>query len=376
MGLFEEHDPRFVHLERKVGIFVTLGIAATIAVVLLLGAKQGLFTPRASIFFRVESADDLSEGSEVLTRGFRIGTVSRLRLDDEGKVEVRLAVDRSSLRWVKRDSEARLAKGLLVGGAKVVITPGSPGADPLADGATIRFVEDAGLSAAAQRVVEELKPVVKQLADTIARLADPQGDFQTTLANLNRLTANLDATQRGVGTVLDSAGAHFNKLADDLDATALSLRQDVLPEVRSVIAKADQTAAGAERTARAAENLVGTDVRRLVETLRLEVIPQVQAVIRSADGAVQDAGGATAALRKDLPPILEKLDASLANIQAVTADLKQASAQTPELFRNGGALVEDAQGLVKKVNGMWLLRDDGQPPQERTIDADSYQRRK
>lgn len=369
MGLFEEHDPRFVHLERKVGIFVTLGIAATIGVLVMLGVRQGVFTPRASIYLRVESAEDLSEGSEVLTRGFRIGTVSRLRLDDSGKVEVRLAVDRSALRWVKVDSAARLSKGLLVGGAKIVITPGSPAAAPLADGATIRFEEGTGLGESAQRVIDDLRPVLKQLADTVARLADPHGDFQTTLANLNRLTANLDETQRGVGTVLDSAGTHFNKLADDLDASAITLREQIMPEVRAVIAKADQTAAGAQA-------LVGTDLHQLVETLRLEVIPQVQAVVRSAEAAVQDAGGATAGLRRDLPPILEKVNASLANVQAVTADLKEASAQTPDLFRNGGVLVEDAQELVKRVNGTWLLRDDGPPPKERTIDADSYLRRK
>ena len=128
MSLFEEHDPRFVHLERKVGIFVILGVAATVSAVALLGVRQGVFTPRAAVYFRVESAEDLGEGADVLTRGFRIGKVSRLRLDDAGKVEVRLAVDKNALKWIKQDSTARLSKGLLVGGAKVVITSGTPGA--------------------------------------------------------------------------------------------------------------------------------------------------------------------------------------------------------------------------------------------------------
>jgi ABC-type transporter Mla subunit MlaD len=375
MSLFEEHDPRFVHLERKVGIFVTLGLAATVSAVVLLGVRQGVFTPRAAVSFRVASAEDLSEGAEVLTRGFRIGKVARLRLDDAGMVEVRLAVDRSALKWIKRDSTARVSKSLLVGEAKVVLSSGTPGAQVIQEGGELSFERGVGLSETAQQTMEELKPALRQLTATIGSLSDPKGDFMTTLANLNRLTANLDATQRGIGAAFDGAGAGFNKLAADLDAAAVSLRQDVLPAVTAVVAKADRTAAGAERTARAAESVVATDLKQLVSALREELIPQVQAVLRGADGTAQSAGAAATTLRQELPPILEKLNTSLDTIQAITLDLKRASAQTPALLEDGGNLVRDSEVLVKRVSGMWLLRSDEPQPTERTIDVDSYQRR-
>ena len=376
MSLFEEHDPRFVHLERKVGIFVILGIAVTVSAVVLLGVRQGVFTPRAAVSFRVASAEDLGEGAEVLTRGFRIGKVSRLRLDDEGKVEVRLAVDRNALRWIKRDSTARLSKSLLVGGAKVVITSGSPGAAVIREGDELAFEPGADLSETAQQAMEDLKPLLRQLTVTIGNLGDPKGDFMTTLANLNRLTANLDETQRGIGAAFDGAGASINKLAADLDAAAVSLSRDVLPAVTAVVARVDQTAAGAERTARAAESLVAIDLKQLTTALREELLPQVQGVLRSADGAVQGAGEASATLRKELPPILDKLKTSLDTIQAIALDLKQVSVQAPALLEDGGTLVRDSEALVKRVGEMWLLRSDDPPPTERTIDVDSYQRRK
>ena len=376
MSLFEEHDPRFVHLERKVGIFVILGIAVTVSAVVLLGVRQGVFTPRAAIFFRVPSAEDLSEGAEVLTRGFRIGKVSRLRLDDAGKVEVRLAVDKSSLKWIARDSTARLSKGLLVGGAKVVITAGTPGAEAIRDGGELAFEPGIGLSETAQQAMEDLKPVLRQLAVTIGSLGDPRGDFMMTLANLNRLTANLDETQRGIGAAFDGVGASINRLAADLDASAGVLRRDVLPAVAAAVVKADGAAAGAERTALAAESLVGTDLRQLVTTLRQDLIPQVQAVIRSADGTVQGAGAAAAALERELPPLLEKLNATLDTVQSITLDLKRASVQVPTLLQDGGTLVQDSEALVKRVGGMWLLRSDEPLPKERTLDVESYERRR
>jgi len=376
MSLFEEHDPRFVHLERKVGIFVILGLAATVSAVVLLGVRQGFFTPRAAVSFRVASAEDLGEGAEVLTRGFRIGKVSRLRLDDAGKVEVQLAVDKNALKWIKRDSTARLSKSLLVGGAKVVITSGTPGAEVIGEGGELVFEPGVDLSERAQQAMEELKPVLRQLTTTLGNLGDPKGDFMTTLANLNRLTANLDETQRGIGAAFDGAGASISKLAADLDAAAVSLSRDVLPAVTAVVAKADQTAAGAERTARAAESLVATDIKQLVTSLHEELLPQVQAVLRSADGAVQGAGEATAILRQELPPILEKLKTSLDTIQAIALDVQRTSVQAPALIEDGGTLVRDSEALVKRVGEMWLLRSDEPPPKERTIDVDSYQRRK
>jgi phospholipid/cholesterol/gamma-HCH transport system substrate-binding protein len=376
MSLFEERDPRFVHLERKVGIFVTLGIAATVSAVVLLGVRQGVFTPRAAVYFRVASADDLSEGAEVLTRGFRIGKVSRLRLDDAGKVEVRLAVDTNAMKWIMRDSTARLSKGLLVGGAKVVITAGTPGAEVIREGGELAFEPGGDLSEAAQQAMADLKPVLRQLTVTIGKLGDPSGDFMTTLANLNRLTAHLDETRGDMSAAFDGASRSFNTLAADLDAAAVSLRKDVLPAVTAVVVKADQTVTGAERTARATESLVATDLTQLVKTLREELIPQVQAVLRSADGTVHDAGAAASALNQELPPILEKLKTSLDTIQAITIDLKQASFQVPALLEEGGTLVQDSEALVKRAGRMWLMPSDDPPPTERTIDVDSYQRRK
>lgn len=375
MSLFEERDPRFVHLERKVGFFVILGVAATVSAVVFLGVRQGFFTPRAAVYFRVASAEDLGEGAAVLTRGFRIGKVSRLRLDEAGKVEVRLAVDKSALRWIKSDSTARLSKGLLVGGAKVVISAGTPGAAVIGDGGELVFEPGAGLSETAQQAMEELKPVLRQLTVTIGNLGDPRGDFMTTLGNLNRLTANLDETQRGIGAAFDSAGAGINKLTADLDATALSLQRDVLPAVAAVLAKADAAAAGAARTAGAAESLVATDLAQLVTALREELIPQVQAVLRSADGTAQGAAAATAIAQRELPRLLDKLGASLDTIQAIAVDLKQASGQAPALLQDGQSLVQDSKALVKRAGGIWPLRSDEPLPTERTVDVDSYQSR-
>jgi ABC-type transporter Mla subunit MlaD len=376
MSLFDEHDPRFVHLERKVGIFVLLGIAATVTAVLLLGIRQGVFTPRASVFFRAASAEDLSEGAEVLTRGFRIGKVSHLRLDAAGRVEAQLAIDRSAMKWIKRDSTVRLSKSILVGEVKVLVTPGSSGAAVIREGGELAFEPATGLGEAAQQAMEELKPVLRQLTASLQSLTDPKGDLMTTLANLNRLTANLDETQRGIGAAFASAGAKFNALATDLDATAVSLHRDLVPALAGVVAKADQTAAGAERTARAAESLVANDLKQLVTALRQELIPQVQQVLRSADGAAQGAGAATAALKQELPPILEKIKTSLDTIQGIALDLKQASVQAPALIQEGGTLVQDSTALVKRVGSMWLVRSSDPPPTERTIDVDSYQRRK
>ncbi|MGA0870420.1 MAG: N-formylglutamate amidohydrolase, partial [Planctomycetota bacterium] len=79
------------------------------------GVKQGVFTPRASIFFSVESAEDISEGSEVITRGFRIGRISRLRLDDAGRAARIARYWHPYRRAVERDLDrAVAARGIVL----------------------------------------------------------------------------------------------------------------------------------------------------------------------------------------------------------------------------------------------------------------------
>ncbi len=48
MSLMQESDPRFVHLERKVGLFIFLAFLATAVIIVMAGLQQDIFTPKAA----------------------------------------------------------------------------------------------------------------------------------------------------------------------------------------------------------------------------------------------------------------------------------------------------------------------------------------
>ena len=75
MKLMEEKDPRFVHIERKIGLFVLFALIGIAAVAMIIAVKQDVFTSKSRIVFITESGSDITEGIAVKFRGFKIGKV-------------------------------------------------------------------------------------------------------------------------------------------------------------------------------------------------------------------------------------------------------------------------------------------------------------
>jgi len=64
----------------------TLGALA--AVVLMIGARSGLFTEQVRLFARFEDVSGLVGGAPVMLQGIRIGTVTDISIDQPSKGKV------------------------------------------------------------------------------------------------------------------------------------------------------------------------------------------------------------------------------------------------------------------------------------------------
>lgn len=361
-----ESDPRFSNLERRVGVFLTVSALLVIGAIAVVGVRHGLFTPKTPLVFYAHSGDGLAEGMEVVTRGFRIGQVKSVRLDDTGQVEVRLAIDTDQLRWIRRDSVARLAAKALIGDSRVEISPGSPEAPEATDGQVIAFVHEPDLIDIAKALAEkDVKPVLQGIRNLVAYLEDPQGDLRQTIAGLNRLSAGMNQT-------LAPLGERLNALAENLEALSASLRRETLPQVTGLLGQGQSILGDTGRTVRSLETLVREDLHALAATVNGEVAPQLRALIATANRATASAGGGADALGRELPAILAKIDATLENLRVITERLAPAAQELPGVLRQGGELVEDSQELVRSIQGTWPFRPEEKPPGT-AIDVDSYQ---
>lgn len=204
MTLMQDPDQHFRHLERKIGTFVLVAIFGIVLTVGAVGVKQELFTPRTSIHFLTDSAHDITKGTAVKLRGFTIGKVERLTLTDDARVQVTLSIRDVDMRWIRKDSTARLIKEGLIGASIIDIAPGSVQAPVLAKNELIVFTRDAGLDDVVGQLRDEIVPILQDVKRITHSFQDPDGDFRQILHRANIILANMPETQKRLDAVLRS----------------------------------------------------------------------------------------------------------------------------------------------------------------------------
>ena len=218
MAIMQDQDARFQHLERKIGMFVLVALAGIVLMIVAIGVKQELFTPKTPIHFITDSAQDIAEGTAVKLRGFNIGKVERLTLTDDARVQVTLSIRGDNMKWVRKDSSARLLKEGLIGAAIIDITPGSAPAPVLAKNELIAFSRETGLGEVVGQLRDEIVPILQDVKRITHNFQDPSGDFRQILHRTNIILANMPETQKRLDAVLRST-------ADELPGIMRSSRE-------------------------------------------------------------------------------------------------------------------------------------------------------
>lgn len=76
------------HADQIVGILSLLAIASLIFIIFFIGSKQKWFVPKHPYYTIVTSASNVSEGMAIQYKGFGIGKVTQITLDDKDQVVV------------------------------------------------------------------------------------------------------------------------------------------------------------------------------------------------------------------------------------------------------------------------------------------------
>lgn len=120
------------------GLFVVIGVGLFILAVLTVGSRQQVFsrTLRARIIF--EDAQGLQKGDNVWLSGVKIGTVQRIGLNADNRVEVVMNVGRNEFSHIYKDASGKIGSDGLIGNRIIVLSGGSPGAGRLAEYGVIR----------------------------------------------------------------------------------------------------------------------------------------------------------------------------------------------------------------------------------------------
>lgn len=172
------------------GAFVAAALAVMAFGIGYVLHRKGVFEEQFRFTLVAESGRNLSVGTPVTFEGFRLGTVTRLRLDEAGRVLASVAVPADQSRWLRRSSHFTLEKPL-IGSPAISVATDSLQAPPLAEGARVTMGSQNDINQLIQQarpVVAELQSIVSSVDTLTTDAARPEGDLRQFVAHLETVT--------------------------------------------------------------------------------------------------------------------------------------------------------------------------------------------
>ncbi|GHV08978.1 hypothetical protein FACS189485_21080 [Spirochaetia bacterium] len=264
--------------DKIVGALIILALGALVFVIFMLGSNQRWFSRDYEFVSYFDSASGLSKNMALQYKGFTIGRLKSFDLTRDDRVEVKFIVFDTYITRVRRGSLVDLEVSPINLGNHFLFYPGL-GLEPLAEGALIPSVNspegqfelqnglgfipkhDDSISLILSRVntlLENMNTVLIEVegaftgtdatslgrtmgnveqaardipadftrtADTIAETLDTiLGDLRPTLANLEKLSADLANPEGTVAAILNADGEVYTNLVSALSAVSGTMR--------------------------------------------------------------------------------------------------------------------------------------------------------
>lgn len=173
--------------ELKVGIFVFVGILALGAIIIILGARQDMFSRQYPLYAEFEDVSGLKSGAPVRLSGLDVGIVEGIdfpkTLGDK-KLRVRLMIRAEVRDRIRGDSKASVATQGVLGDKYVAISLGTTG-DPVEKGTILPSEQPADYFAILETAGKALKNIesITGKVDTMLTIEEG-GEAKKTLADL------------------------------------------------------------------------------------------------------------------------------------------------------------------------------------------------
>lgn len=298
--------------EFKVGLFIvvmTMLIAASIGYV---AYKKGVFTRIYTYTLSSKSGDDLTVGMPVVFSGFTIGKVSDMELSDSGVVLITIKVPERHIKWLKADSKFIINKPLL-GASRIVVSTTNLKSPPL----STDVITEVGTVTDITQIMNRITPIldkVNQIAAHIeqltARIADPQGDINVIVRDAKTITSRMSKKE----SLLEMA------IGDPQSVRAI---HESLQKTRDIMVKAD-------------------GILKTVDTMAVKT----EAGIYGQDGVLP----VFAKILKDLLGKLQKLDRTIDNVNKISSDASDTTANLKVLRNEIDVTISSIRKLIDDID--------------------------
>jgi phospholipid/cholesterol/gamma-HCH transport system substrate-binding protein len=330
------------YADRVVGAFIVLAALLLCASVFVIGANQRWFARDYRFSTRFDSASGLSVGMPLQMKGFQVGKVTKLSLNEENLVDVDFVIYDTYYAKAREGSIVELVTSPIGLGTQFLFHAGR-GSGQVAEGS---FMPTAN-SEEGMRFIEEGLVDMPVKDDTITKLLASIGPLMDNankaIVTLNRTLADADQAivGKGSGPLADilRKGSNLVSNADGVISNVGGKADDVLVRARDIEAS----------LAKVTDNLVA-----LSDALRdpTGLVPR----LLDAKGSIKTVLDDQNALYNGVMATIASAQASIRNIQSMTASLNAEMPTVAATLAETQATIRKAQDVLESLRNNPLLK--------------------
>jgi phospholipid/cholesterol/gamma-HCH transport system substrate-binding protein len=299
----------------KVGLVLTLALLILVVAVFFAANIQNIFTERVELKIQFTDVMGLRKGAPVWILGIEEGSVKTIKLDPVYGVVVTVSVNRRSLQFVSKQSQATIMTMGLLGDKYIELSAGPPQGESLRPGEMIKGSTETGLKSVMETVgvaIEKISQFIERMDNLVTRIEKGQGTIAKFL-NDPALYNNLTEASRHLSGVL----------ADIKDSRGT---MKLLIEDPSLYDKALATASSIEEFSKKLNESAGT-LKKLIEDPELYGnLNKASSQLSSILEGIEKGKGMAGALIKD--------EEIVKDLQAVVVEFKKVSTEIEALAKD------------------------------------------
>jgi phospholipid/cholesterol/gamma-HCH transport system substrate-binding protein len=346
--------------DQIVGIFVLAAIVAVALVLILIGVNQRWFARNYYFTSEFASGSGLFVGMPVSLKGFDIGKISSMRLNEQSEVDVRFYIEDTYYDRVRPDSVLELTSSPIGLGTTLKFHSGKNRLPPVAEWSYIPSLDtDEGRQLVADGKVEIPKDA-DVIGSVIAKLNPILDETRQTVADIRRIAETVNSGLNGGGGPIGTMVTDLSHTPRRVNATV----DDLNGKINTVL---DKVAVIADNV-----NAITTQTRGVIGDLstNLDVISQnlkeMTGSLKNTQGLAKrllDPQGSVDTFLNDSNELFNQVDSALKNVNAITAQLKSfvdfingTRPQVTSLLEKGSDTLTSAKDVLEAAKNNPLLR--------------------
>jgi phospholipid/cholesterol/gamma-HCH transport system substrate-binding protein len=351
---------RIKHADKIVGLFVVVAALFLAGGIVFLGANQRWFAKDIRFSTRFSSASGAAIGTAIMMRGFQVGKVTKIRLNESNEVDAEFVIYDTYYEKVKEYSILELVTSPIGLGTSLLFHPGkgetlvAPGSKiPLADSDEGKDLIDQGLvdiplkDDTITRLLAGVNPLIENANKTVVTI-------NRTLTEINRALAGQSSGP--LGSIVNDASkavAHADGMISSVSAQATSLVGHVDGMVVDVSAQAEALVAKANGLVDSV-NSITRNLEATTEAMRdpTGLVPR----LLDAKGSIRTLLDDKNALYDSINGSIGELQKTLKNVQDITSSLNSQMPSIALTIDEGRTAIKQAQDVLVGLKNNPILK--------------------